>query len=78
MKITRIDTRLKSAQKSVVVRVRTGSGPEGGSNVDLSPGYSEAMPDEIRGDPGPPGARSDRTRHGEHSWRAGRDGSCRP
>jgi L-alanine-DL-glutamate epimerase-like enolase superfamily enzyme len=38
----------KSVQRSVVVRARTDSGLEGVGNVDPSPGYSDATPDEIR------------------------------
>jgi L-alanine-DL-glutamate epimerase-like enolase superfamily enzyme len=63
MKITSLDTWLveiplrgafrnahtsKSVQRSVVVRVRTDAGLEGAGNVDPSPGYSEATPEEIR------------------------------
>jgi L-alanine-DL-glutamate epimerase-like enolase superfamily enzyme len=63
MKITGIDTWLveiplrgafrnahtsKSVQRSVVARVRTDAGLEGAGNVDPSPGYSEATPEEIR------------------------------
>src|SRR5213594_3657292 len=39
---------VKSVQRSVVVRVRTDAGLEGAGNVDPSPGYSEATPEEIR------------------------------
>ncbi len=39
---------VKSVQQSVVVRVRTDAGLDGAGNVDPSPGYSEATPDEIR------------------------------
>lgn len=63
MKITGIDTWLveiplrgafrnahavQSVQRSVVVRVRTAAGLDGAGNVDPSPGYSEATPEEIR------------------------------
>ncbi|PYO29676.1 MAG: hypothetical protein DMD86_14655 [Candidatus Rokuibacteriota bacterium] len=63
VKITRIETWLvgiplrgafrnahtvKSVQRSVVVRVLTDAGLEGAGNVDPSPGYSEATPEEIR------------------------------
>lgn len=63
MKITGIDTWLveiplrgafrnahgvQCVQQSVVVRVRTAAGLEGAGNVDPSPGYSEATPDDIR------------------------------
>src|SRR5262249_53233803 len=39
---------VKSRQRSVVVRVRADAGLEGAGNVDPSPGYSEATPEEIR------------------------------
>jgi L-alanine-DL-glutamate epimerase-like enolase superfamily enzyme len=48
MKITRIDTRLEFAQKSVVVRVRTGSGAGGSQQRGPFSRHSEATPDEIR------------------------------
>jgi L-Ala-D/L-Glu epimerase / N-acetyl-D-glutamate racemase len=38
----------KSLQRGVVARVRTDAGLEGAGNVDPSPGYSEATPEEIR------------------------------
>ena len=62
MKITGIDTwmvavplrgtfknahAVKSVQRSVIVRVGTDAGLDGAGNVDPSPGYSEATPEEI-------------------------------
>lgn len=38
---------VKTVQRSVVVRLATDAGLEGAGNVDPSPGYSEATPEEI-------------------------------